>query len=153
MAKYNNVPLQFTVQGKPKVVTDDGTTYNYHINALGEAAGKLNLAGLRVYLYVIHNNNDYCWTYNSTGYKNWLAVDKLHSADVSLKNGLENLVANGYARADKEKAGHYYFSETPRTDWIEELKQSQIVTKKSQVVINQSQIVSSQETQKPLWNF
>ena len=141
MPKYNN-NMVITVVDKKHC--NDGEYFAYNKEALGEALGKLNVAGIRAYLYFAHNSKGMEWTYNSTAYSNWLGMDR-HSADSTFKkNGLESLMNYGYLR-EIGNTGEYEFSETPRQDWIDErenAKKSQVVTKKSQTMTEKSQMMT-----------
>ena len=152
MPKYNN-NIKITVVDKK--ICQDGEYFAYNKDALGEAMGKLNLAGIRAYLYLVHNTQGKEWTYNSTAYANWLGMGR-HSADTSFKDSaIDNLMKFGYIR-ETETPGVFEFSESPKTEWIEEQKEknkSQIVTKKSETMTQESQIVTQAKEKAKGFNF
>ena len=141
MPKYNN-NISITVVDKKHC--NDGEYFAYNKDALGEALGKLNTAGIRAYLYLAHNTNGKPWTYNSTAYANWLGMGR-HSADTSFKDSaLDNLMKFGYIR-ETEVPGTFEFSVSPKQEWIEELKkknESQVMTKKSETMTQKSQVAT-----------
>jgi hypothetical protein len=55
MPKYNN-NVRITVVDKKFCA--DGDYFKYNKDALGEAIGKLSVAGIRAYLYLAHNTKD-----------------------------------------------------------------------------------------------
>ena len=150
MPKYNN-NVKITVVDKKKCV--DGEYFAYNKDALGEAIGKLSVAGIRAYLYLSHNMKDKEWTYNSTAYANWLGMSR-HSADTSFKDsGVDNLIKFGYMR-ETEVPGTFEFSESPKQEWIDALKkkdESQVMTKKSETMTQKSQVVTKNSSGE--WNF
>jgi hypothetical protein len=119
MPKYNN-NIKITVVDKK--MCQDGEYFAYNKDALGEAIGKLSVAGIRAYLYLVHNTPGKEWTYNSTAYANWLGMTR-HSADTSFKDsGIDNLKKFGYIR-EIDASGSFEFSEYPKQEWIDEQKE------------------------------
>lgn len=145
MPKYNN-NVKITVVDKKKCA--DGEYFAYNKDALGEAMGKLSVAGMRAYLYLCHNAKNKEWTYNSTAYANWLGMSR-HSADTSFKDsGIDNLMKFGYIR-ETAVSGTFEFSETPKQEWMDELKkknESQVVIEKSEPLTQKSQVMTQTNT-------
>lgn len=78
--------------------------------ALGIAAGKLKLVGIRLYIYLIGNRNNYNFSLSPFAYGRWYGVDyldeeankidesKRSSVNKALREGIKNLTEAGYLK-------------------------------------------------------
>ena len=79
---------------------------------LGVAAGCLKQCGLKLYLYLAGNKDNFNWTLNPAAYANWLNIDyssKGRSVRKAIDDGVADLVANGFLRQTGDS--QYEFSE------------------------------------------
>ena len=82
---------------------------------LGTAAGKLDFNGLRLYLYLIQNQNNYVWELNPIHYCEWLGFERYvdndgklikekdnirKNVDNYIRKGISNLIDCGYLKVD-----------------------------------------------------
>ena len=84
-----------------------------NIVTTGQAAGKLKLCGLKLYLYLMSNADGFTWTMNPAAYANWLGIEDYAKSGRSVRkaidDGIKDLVENGYI----QKVGDsYQISET-----------------------------------------
>ena len=81
---------------------------------LGEACGKLKFCGIKLYLYLASNKDNYNWNLNPSVYANWLGVDYAksgRSVRKAIDDGIQDLIENKYLIEDSNREGHYQFYE------------------------------------------
>lgn len=78
--------------------------------ALGIAAGKLKLVGLRLYTYLVSNKNGYNFSLSPLAYRRWYGVDyfnedtgaldsnKRSGVNKAIRDGIADLIAAGYMK-------------------------------------------------------
>ena len=78
--------------------------------ALGIAAGKLKLVGLRLYTYLVSNKNGYNFSLSPLAYGRWYGVDyfnedtgaldsnKRSGVNKAIRDGIADLIAAGYMK-------------------------------------------------------
>lgn len=81
-----------------------------NIKNVGEAAGILTNAGFRLYIYLCGNADGFVWTLNTTAYKKWLNNGmEDNSVRKAIKDGLANLIENGYVITGENKDEYQFF--------------------------------------------
>lgn len=84
---------------------------------LGIAAGKLSKVGLRLYLYLLDNKNDFNFVLSPLAYAKWYGVesdaegiDKSKRAGVNkaIRDGIEDLKAFGYIEETGQNSFEFY---------------------------------------------
>lgn len=79
---------------------------------LGEVCGELKLCGLKLYLYLASNKDNFKWNMNPVAYSNWLGMDYEKSGRTvrkAINDGISDLIENKYlVQVEKD---HYEFYE------------------------------------------
>ena len=79
---------------------------------LGQACGELKLCGLKLYLYLASNKDNFKWNMNPVAQANWLGVDYEKSGRTvrkAINDGISDLIENKYLV--QEGKNHYEFYE------------------------------------------
>ena len=131
------VPNQKVVTIASRVKRDKDHLYLMaNIDALSEAIKKLNGSGLKMWLYLNKNQDNYKF-----------ALSQKDAQDFGIKKdsyykGIEELIAKGYLCQSCEGSNHFYFCESPRTEPFY-FSENQTKTFVSQMASSVSQTKSS----------
>ena len=90
----------FTLR-KGELKNEDKRFTGINTEALGVAAGKLSVAGLRLYLYLAGHKDGIQWTVNPSVYADWLGIDystKGRTVRKTLNDGISNLIDKKYLK-------------------------------------------------------
>ena len=116
-----------------------------NIGTTGQAAGKLKLCGLKLYLYLMGNADGFTWTMNPAAYANWLGIEDYAKSGRSVRkaidDGIKDLVENGYI----QKVGDSYQISETACFMVEEKEQNQ----SSKSGTNCSSVVEAKELKVP----
>lgn len=109
-----------------KEVLQSGNFTSINTPMLGQATGSLTLNGLRLYLYLAGNTNNFVWTMNPTAYANWLGKDYSKASEAravrkAIDAGINDLKNNNYLIETAE--GKYDFYD----NWEQKVPKGQVV--------------------------
>ena len=96
-----------------KEVLQSGNFTSINTPTLGQATGSLTLNGLRLYLYLTGNTNNFVWTMNPTAYANWLGKDYSKASEAravrkAIDAGINDLKNNNYLVETAEGKYDFY---------------------------------------------
>lgn len=120
-----------------------------NIGTTGQAAGKLKLCGLKLYLYLMGNADGFTWTMNPAAYANWLGIEDYAKSGRSVRkaidDGIKDLVENGYI----QKVGDSYQISETACFMVEEKEQIVPKNQSSKSGTNCSSVVEAKELKVP----
>lgn len=127
-----------------KEVLQSGNFTSINTPTLGQATGSLTLNGLRLYLYLAGNTNNFVWTMNPTAYANWLGKDYSKASEAravrkAIDAGINDLKNNNYLVETAEGKYDFY-------DNCNDFPEQKVL--KGQVVIQKQIIGNSKMEQK-----
>lgn len=126
--------------------------------AVGAAAGKLKLVGLRLYIYLIGNRNQYNFVLSPLAYGRWYGVDyfdeetgkldsnKRSGVNKAIRDGIADLVAAGYMR--EVATNNYEFFE-----FGEQFVSQETDSSLENSLFPEEQIVSQRTVSSPKFDF
>ena len=103
----------FTLR-KGELKNEDKRFTGINTEALGVAAGKLSVAGLRLYLYLAGHKDGIQWTVNPSVYADWLGID-YSTKGRTVRKTLNDGISNDLGSTDL-LIGHSYFMNKTITD-------------------------------------
>lgn len=123
-----------------------------NIQTAGQAAGKLKLCGLKLYLYLMSNADGFTWTMNPQAYANWLGIEDYSKSGrtvrKAIEDGITDLRANGFIEVNAD--GSYNILEQFVPVKMTESESNKSGTICSSVESRKEQKVPNQEQTVPL---